>query len=47
MKMTLQEVKDEMKDIEGNPEVKKKIRQNNKNSIRENDRERQGRCCDN
>ena len=27
MKMTLQEVKDEMKDIEGNPEVKKKIRQ--------------------
>ena len=27
MKMTKQEVKDEMKDIEGNPEVKKKIRQ--------------------
>ena len=27
MKMTLQEVKEEMKDIEGNPEVKKKIRQ--------------------
>ena len=27
MKMTMQEVKDEMKDIEGNPEVKKKIRQ--------------------
>ena len=40
MKMTLQEVKDEMKDIEGNPEVKKKIRQTTRNSIRENDRER-------